>query len=51
VLLIGFWFEGGLFKMATAVMFWMLLELGVFRLQPGPEAREKPSRIFEAISL
>jgi hypothetical protein len=27
VLLIGFWFDGGLFKLPTAVVFWTLLEL------------------------
>jgi len=33
VLLVGFWFDGGLFKLATAAPFWILLELG--RAQPG----------------
>jgi hypothetical protein len=28
VLLVGFFFDGGLFKMALAVPFWILLELG-----------------------
>jgi len=28
VLAIGFWFDGGLFKLATASTFWILLELG-----------------------
>jgi O-antigen ligase len=28
VLLVGFWFDGGLFKLATASIFWILLELG-----------------------
>ena len=28
VLLVGFWFDGGLFKLATAAPFWILLELG-----------------------
>ena len=27
-LLVGFWFDGGLFKLPTAVTFWVLLELG-----------------------
>jgi hypothetical protein len=27
VLLIGFWFDGGMFKLPTAVVFWVLLEL------------------------
>jgi hypothetical protein len=28
VLLVAFWFDGGLFKLATAAPFWILLELG-----------------------
>ena len=28
VLLIGFWFDAGLFKLATGAVFWILLELG-----------------------
>ena len=32
VLLVGFWFDGGLFKLPTAAIFWTLLELG--RLSP-----------------
>jgi O-antigen ligase len=28
VLAVGFWFDGGLFKLPTAAMFWILLELG-----------------------
>lgn len=28
VLLTGFWFDGGLFKLPTAVTFWILLEMG-----------------------
>lgn len=31
VLLVGFWFDGGLFSLATAAPFWMLLELGSIR--------------------
>jgi hypothetical protein len=27
-LLVAFWFDGGLFKLATAAVFWVLLELG-----------------------
>jgi hypothetical protein len=27
-LAVGFWFDGGLFKLATASLFWILLELG-----------------------
>jgi O-Antigen ligase len=28
LLLVGFWFDGGLFKLATGATFWILLELG-----------------------
>ncbi len=28
VLLISFWFDGGLFRLATATVFWMLMEVG-----------------------
>ena len=28
VLLVGFWFDGGLFKLATGAPFWILMELG-----------------------
>jgi hypothetical protein len=28
VLLVGFWFDGGLFNLSTATIFWVLLELG-----------------------
>jgi hypothetical protein len=28
VLIVGFWFDGGLFKLPTAATFWILLELG-----------------------
>ena len=31
-LLIGFWFDGGLFKPATGLTFWVLLELGSSRV-------------------
>ena len=31
VLLVAFWFDGGLFKLATASVFWTLLELGAER--------------------
>ncbi len=31
VLLVAFWFDGGLFKLPTATVFWVLLELGVAR--------------------
>lgn len=34
VLLVGFWFDGALFKLATGATFWILLELG--RQEPEP---------------
>jgi len=33
VLLVGFWFDGGLFKLPAAATFWILLELGTVRPQ------------------
>jgi hypothetical protein len=38
VLLIGFWFDGGLFKLPTGVVFWVLLELARCSSR-GEEAR------------
>jgi hypothetical protein len=38
VLLIGFWFDGGLFKLPTAATFWILLELGNVRNQETTES-------------
>jgi hypothetical protein len=32
VLLVGFWFDGGLFKFSTAATFWILLELGAAKV-------------------
>lgn len=32
VLLVGFWFDGGLFKLPVAVVFWILIELGRIEL-------------------
>lgn len=39
VLLVGFWFDGGLFKLPTAATFWILLELG--RNEEGNFNRER----------
>lgn len=33
VLIVGFWFDGGLFKLPTAATFWILLELGSINLE------------------
>jgi O-antigen ligase len=35
VLLVGFWFDGGLFKLATGAIFWVLLELGREKSEPA----------------
>ena len=43
VLLVGFWFDGGLFKLPTAAVFWTLLELG--RIESG-RARQSSARGF-----
>jgi predicted phage tail protein len=32
VLLVAFWFDGGLFDLVTASVFWILLELGTSHL-------------------
>ena len=38
VLLVGFWFDGGLFYLPTAFMFWILLGLGAARSSPAEVA-------------
>jgi len=38
VLIIGFWFDGGLFKLPTAATFWILLELGNVRNRETTES-------------
>jgi O-antigen ligase len=38
VLLVGFWFDGGLFNLPTASIFWILLELGALRFTPPKAA-------------
>ena len=46
VLLVGFWFDGGLFKLATASTFWILLELGNANLVPQKapeETKQEPA--------
>jgi len=45
VLLVGFWFDGGLFKLPTAATFWILLELGA--VQPQNRLTAKNSKISE----
>jgi len=38
VLLVAFWFDGGLFDLPTAVVFWILLELGAVGQSEKPES-------------
>jgi len=40
VLLVGFWFDGGLFTLATVSLFWTLLELGCADILRPPEAQK-----------
>lgn len=37
-MLVGFWFDGGLFTLATAAVFWVLLELGKAGLYNGSKS-------------
>jgi hypothetical protein len=38
-MLMAFWFDGGLFKLATGTVFWILLELGKKHSMVGPHCR------------
>jgi len=49
VLLVGFWFDGGLFKLPTAATFWILLELG--RSQSMSERVSESVKVCEHGSL
>jgi O-antigen ligase len=40
VLLMAFWFDGGLFKLATASVFWILLELGTSNLASNKNGKQ-----------
>jgi len=52
VMLIGFWFDGGLFELATATLFWVLLELGsVWHPGVGRRTPENISRKGAGIGL
>jgi hypothetical protein len=42
VLLLGFWFDGGMFKLPTVVVFWVLIELA--RISPRPVRQGRNSR-------
>jgi|SRR5665213_1404726 len=41
-LLVAFWFYGGLFTLATAAVFWILLELGTSNLAPDRKLEARP---------
>jgi len=43
VLLVGFWFDGGLFKLPVAVLFWTLLEMA--RVRGVNENVKQPSKV------
>jgi len=43
VLLTAFWFDGGLFRLPTAVIFWILLELGFVRSSEMERAGKSPN--------
>jgi hypothetical protein len=38
-LLLAFWFDGGLFDLPTAAVFWVLLELGTSDLAPNKNGK------------
>lgn len=40
VFVVAFWFDGGLFKLPTAAMFWVLLELGAHRSEKTVDSGE-----------
>jgi O-antigen ligase len=40
VLLVAFWFDGGLFNLPTAAVFWVLLELGKEKAESGKRKAE-----------
>jgi hypothetical protein len=48
-MLVAFWFDGGLFKLATASVFWILLELSQVR-NAECEVRNPPSQSYGATS-
>jgi hypothetical protein len=45
VLLVGFWFDGGLFKLAVAPVFWMLIELSRIKSYVGDEVPSLTSKV------
>ena len=49
VLLIGFCFDGGLFKLATASTFWILLELGCADLVQQKVTKRTKKRLLRVL--
>jgi prepilin-type N-terminal cleavage/methylation domain-containing protein len=50
VFLVAFWFDGGLFKLATAAVFWILLELGAERQKLKTESGRQFRHLTPALS-
>jgi prepilin-type N-terminal cleavage/methylation domain-containing protein len=50
VLLVAFWFDGGLFDLPTAAMFWVLLELGAERQKRKAESGRQFRHLTPALS-
>jgi prepilin-type N-terminal cleavage/methylation domain-containing protein len=50
VLLVAFWFDGGLFDLPTAAMFWILLELGSERQKRKAESGRQFRHLTPALS-
>ena len=49
-MLVAFWFDGGLFKLATASVFWILLELGAERQKLKTESGRQFRHLTPALS-
>jgi hypothetical protein len=45
VLLVGFWFDGGLFKLPVTTVFWTLMELARLESPVGDEVASHPSKL------
>ena len=53
VLLVGFFFDGGLFKLATGSVFWILLELGrtdIYRRDAGADRVAEGAEVVEKVA-
>jgi O-antigen ligase len=49
VLLVGFWFDGGLFELPTAATFWILLELGSV-VWSGPQPSNEGTKEMQVLT-